>query len=286
MSDTTTPSAPTAQNIPPISPDDALFHDVIHNEQATLLKAWLSVEAAVAALPSTPKKLPSVDLDYAASQIIKLWPVFANLRTPTLSRLSTDNAINTAAALDSLPRLAFALIYACHQEATEPGSGAEFSALISEALALRDRGLVWCQTLENMGHIKHDTTSDIKKGRQSHSETISDLQDIFDALDPHRATLTALTSTATTTATLLTPADLDRMPRLSTLLFDIIARPNPAMPWRTSLLRLSTLIEDAYEVATAAIRYHLTLAKNKDRLKSIPPFGRFRRPPQPKPPTP
>lgn len=272
-------TASTAAQIPPIAPEDARFHDVTQDSQLSAERAWRSVEPFVSTL-ATPKKLPKVDLEYAAGKVIGLWPVLAELRAPTLHILSAEQAVKTAAALDSLPRWAFALLYVCTQEANEPGSGVNFRALIAESNGLVERGLVWCQVLEGLGLIQPGTTRAIKKGYPGHRETISDIQALFDALNPHRTALAAQVA-AYPTATPLTSDDLTRMGSLALILRQIMERPDPATPWRTSLLRIAPEFERNYQHATTAIRFYLTISGQQDRLTSLPQFLAFRRPPTP-----
>jgi hypothetical protein len=277
-----TPLTASAARVPAISPEDARFHDVTLDLQATAPHAWQSVEAELKAMTTTPAALPTVDLDYAASQIIGLWSTFAQHRTSTLLLLSKAQAADTASALDSLSRLSYALIHVLAQERAESGEGASITALNRDGLALRSLGLRWCQILENLGHVKAGTTKAIKRGFASHSETMRDLQALYDALNPHRSTLTSLAPGATTP---LTDADLDRVANLALVMRQTLHTQQPTTTWRVSLLRLAALLERRYEVSTAALRFSLTVTGDTDTLQSIPSFHSLRRPPSPKPPT-
>jgi hypothetical protein len=274
----------------PIAPVDARFHDVNLDEQATSRSAWESVEAEVLAMPSTPASLPRVDIEYAGSQIIALYPTLATLRAPTLALLSDDRAQQTAQAIDSLPRWSFAMLYVMQQERTESPDGVSITDLNTEGMALRGDGLDWCQILERLGFIKAGTTSAIKKGVHSHRETIADLQDIYKALSPHRATITALTNLPGSTTQPISDADIDRMERVATIMRQALNRAPGALPWRESLLRVAAHVRRSYKVASASILFLNSLERidSDDEAKaSVPKFGAFRRrAPKPKaPPT-
>lgn len=257
--------------IPAMSPDDARFYTVSDHDDATTLGAWQTVEADIRAQADTPRHLPNVHLDHAASEVIRLAPTFSKLRAPALALLSHAQATLTAQALDSLPRLAFAILYVLRQEALETPDAPTLSDLYAEGLALRERGLSWSATLEHFGHLPAGTTEAIRRGQMSHHEGAADLQDLFNALSPHRALIAQLAAVA---GTPLTDADIDRMARLSTLIRAHTASTQSPLSWRVALLRLAARFADRYRTAQVSLRFYLDLHNDPT---SIPPFGSLRR---------
>jgi hypothetical protein len=262
--------------VPAISSLDARFHDLKASDDATSASAWQTWEAEVRAESDTPSGLPLVDLDYATTEVIGLWTTLEGLRTPTLKRLSDTQAAQTAAALDSLSRCAYALLYVMRQDAKENPSGPSLVELNTEGLALRERGLAWCAILESFGKLPVGTAEAVRKGRASYRETAADLQDLWDALSPLRADIAPLQGLVQTP---LTDADIDRMGRLSSLIREAIAAPQGPLGWRVALLRLAARFERSYRAAYAALLFHFTLSGDPI---TIPTFGALRRP-SPKP---
>jgi hypothetical protein len=262
--------------VPAISSLDARFHDLKASDDATSASAWQTWEAEVRAESETPSGLPLVELDYATTEVIGLWATLEGLRTPTLKRLSDTQAAQTAAALDSLSRCAYALLYVMRQDAKENPSGPSLVALNTEGLALRERGLAWCAILESFGKLPVGTAEAVRKGYASYRETAADLQDLWDALSPLRADIAPLQGLVQTP---LTDADIDRMGRLSSLIREAIAAPQGPLSWRVALLRLAARFERSYRAAHAALLFHFTLSGDP---VTIPAFGALRRP-SPKP---
>lgn len=272
----TNPPSGTASTVPAMSQDDARFYAIKAHDDATTLSAWQTVEAEVRASADTPNTLPGVNLDHAASEVIKLAPTFAKLRAPTLALLSAEQAAKTAQALDALPRLACAVLYVLHQEAKETPDAPSLSDLNTEGVALRERGLEWCMTLENFRKLPAGTAKAIRKGRASYRETASDLQDLYDALSPLHAFIAKLNSDSDNP---LSDADMNQMYRLATLIRTTIAESKKTpLSWRVALLRLSSRFAESYRVAQACAQLHLTLTNNPTAL---PTFNALRRPPSP-----
>jgi hypothetical protein len=255
-----------------ISPIDARFHAVSQDDEATTLSAWQAIKDDVQAMTDTPSGLPKVDLDYALSEVIRLGPIFSKLRAPTLALLSDEQAAKTAQAIDGLPKLAFGLLYVMRQDAKETQDGPSLPDLNSEGLTLRDQGLAWCATLETFGKLPAGTADAIRKGRHSYRETAADLQDLFDALSPHRALIAQLGVVA---GNPISDADIDRMLRLTTLIRARIPEGKALLTWRVALLRLADLLARDYFVAHACASLYCSL--NNDPT-TLPPFGALRRP--------
>lgn len=278
MSNPTSSGAPHAPaHVPEMSADDARFYALKAHDDANALRAWQSVEPVIQAMTETPQGLPKVHLDFAVTEVIGLAPTFAKYRAPTLARLSPAQAAETAQALDALPRLAFAVLYALRMDEADTPDGPSLAALNSEGVTLRKRGLTWCAALEGFGTLPAGTTKAIRKGLASYRETAADLQRLFNALSPHRALILQLGGAV---GQPLTEADLERMLRLSALIRAMIPEPQAPLSWRVSLLRLADHFAERYRVAHACVTLHLTLSKDPTLL---PPFGALRRPTSPQP---
>jgi hypothetical protein len=273
--------------IPSVSAIDAPFHSDKLTPEASGASAWEASREAAAATQAT--RLPSIDSDYAAQRVLKLWPSLLLLRVAVLSRLSADERDAVAAAFDSLPRLAFAVRFVHKQVSLEDTHDAAFSDLIADALRLRDHGLASCDILEKLGHVPAGTAAAIRKGR-GHEDLAADLHALHQALLPHQPRLTALTALATPDAPTLSDADFPRLSHVGSSLQLRLTQAAAQGPWLQALAGLTALLCDAYDVAIAATQYHIKRAKLSHLRNAFPSSSAaLRRPygsaPTPKPAT-
>jgi hypothetical protein len=265
----------SSHTLPPIDVIEQPFQGPDLSEAASGASAWAATKDAVAAEGAT--KHPAIDSAYAASRILEKWEAIKAQRAGVLTRLSQDEAVEVAKAMDSLPRLALALLYANAQVALEPNKDIRFNELVEDALGLRRRSFESGDILERLGHIPAGTIKQIRKG-QGHADLANDLQALSNVLTPHQPKLASLQALAVPGTETLTATDLARLSHVGSVLSLRLTQPGAAGPWYTALVGLISLTARSYDRVISMLHYHLKCSGHAKQIREFPMFFGLRRP--------
>lgn len=246
---------------------------------------WESLQSHYQRLEGVPTRLPAIDVQNVAREVLSVELGFRSDLPDLLAGLAGDRRAAAEEAFGLLRSEAHALFYAATMFKSTSASAKRLDKLLPQAEFLQQLGFRWLRLLRDAGIVDDQEAAAILAGR-GHEDMAGDLQAMGPLFAPHTIILKALHDAQVRDEEELTKERIDRMAPVGTDLLDLLAgtpdEGEEATDWRLQVIKAFEVLNQSYRVAREEARCFLRLAQRPEADAAFPRLLGMRRPPKPK----